>query len=111
MKKVKIYNDHNLDYYADKNFVEVYKTSVKSEGNRIAELFKKEDRVWMLSIPENVVAEKVTDTFKIELKKGFCKKYNGEQIIVVLENANEELVKNLGFVIDKQENEIEFSVN
>ena len=108
MKKVKVHNDHNLDDYADEDFVVVYKTSVKSEGNRLAELFKKEDRVWTLSIPEEVVADRVTNSFKIELNKSFCKRYNGEQLIVVMENSNEELVKNLGFVIDEKENEIKF---
>ena len=54
------------------------------------------------------MADRVTNSFKIELNKSFCKRYNGEQLIVVMENSNEELVKNLGFVIDEKENEIKF---
>ncbi len=109
MKRVKVMNDHNTDEYAEDKYEVVYKTSVKTEGNRLAELFKREDRVWTITIPEEIIAERVTDNFKVVLKKGFCKRYNGEQLTIVLDNADEEKVKTLGPVIDKEENEITFT--
>lgn len=108
MKRVKVMNDHNTDEYAEEKYEVVYKTSVKTEGNRIAELFRQEDRVWMITIPEEIISERVTDYFKVVLKKGFCKHYNGEQLVIILENEDEEKVKTLGFVIDKEEQEIKF---
>ena len=108
IKKVKVYNDVNTDEYKECEYKLVYKTSTKSEGNCIDELFKKENRVWYLSIPQNILDEKVTNLFKIELKKRFCKKYHGEQLIVILENEDETKVQQLGFVIDKEEHDIKF---
>ena len=105
---MKVYNDINTDEYKECEYELVYKTSTKSEGNKIDELFKKKDRVWSLSIPQRIFDEKVTDLFKIELKKGFCKRYHGEQLIIILENEDEAKVQQLGFVIDKEEREIKF---
>ncbi|MBD5508843.1 MAG: leucine-rich repeat protein [Lachnospiraceae bacterium] len=111
LKKVKVLNDYNTDEYQDEDFQVVYKTSVKSEGNKIAELFKSEDRVWTLTIPEDIINERKTDDFEIELKKHFCKKYNGEQIMVILDNEDEEQRISLGFVIDKEDNILAFTYN
>ena len=111
IKKVKVLNDYNTDEYKEEDFQVVYKTSVESEGNRIAELFRSEDRVWKLTIPEKVITERKTDSFEIELKKHFAKKYNGEQIVVILDNENEDKVITLGFVIDKEDNIFAFEYN
>ena len=111
LRKVKIQNDRNTDEYSEQKYETVYKTSVKSESNRIAELFKKSDRVWTITITEEIITDRVTDDFKVVLKKGFCNRYHGEQLIVVLDSEVEEDIKELGFTIDKEETEIKFNVN
>jgi hypothetical protein len=110
-KRIKVYNNINVDMYKEDDFKLLYKSTLSTEGNIINELFKQEDRVWKLLIPEYVLADRVTDTFKIELTSNFCKKHNGEQIIVVLENEDKSLEKSLGFVIDEANTVIEFGYN
>ena len=106
MKRVKVLNDKNTDEYNEEKFEVVYRTSVKSEGNLISELQKQENRVWTVTIPDEIINERVTDEFRIELKKHFCKRYNGEQLIIRL--GESEGAKQLGFTIDKADNIIEF---
>lgn len=108
MKKVMILNDKNTDEYKQENYVKVYSTSIKIEGNIIAELLKQEDRVWTLFIPKNIIEERTTDNFKIVLNQYFCKRYNGEQLIVVVDAENKDSIVNYGYVIDREENEILF---
>lgn len=103
LKKVVVLNNRNTDEYKESNYKEVFNTSVKTEGNVIAELFRQEDRVWRLTIPEHIINNRTTDDFKVVLNKQFCSRYNGEQLIVVI---NAEGKKDHGFVIDKEENEI-----
>lgn len=106
MKRVKVLNDKNTDEYNEERFEVVYRTSVKSEGNLISELQKQENRVWTITIPDEIINERVTDEFRIELKKHFCKRYNGEQLIIKF--GESEGAKQLGFTIDKADNIIEF---
>jgi hypothetical protein len=110
-KRVKVLNNKNVDMYKDDKYEVVYKTSVKGEGNKVNELFKQEDRVWQLHIPENIIVNRVTDDFRIELNKSFCKRYNGEQLIVILDNEDDAMIKQFGFVIDKDEPVVKFGYN
>ena len=111
LKRVKVQNEQNVDEYSEEeNWKTVYKTKVKTEGNAVAELKKDSDRVWKLSIPESIITERTTDYFQVVLKKRFCKRYNGEEIVVVLESENDANVKNLVFVIDEKDNIIKFTV-
>ena len=106
MKRIKVLNDRNTDEYNEEKFEVVYRTSVKSEGSLISELQKQENRVWTITIPDEIINERVTDEFKVELKKLFCKRYNGEQLIIKLGESED--AKQLGFPIDKADNIIEF---
>lgn len=109
MRRVKVQNDRSGDY-EESNFVTVYKTSVSTEGSRIAQLFRKNDRVWNIVIPEEIVADRVTDFFKVVLTKSFCKRYNGEQLIVIMDSEDEQVKKQFGFVIDGEDNEISITI-
>lgn len=109
MRRVKVQNDRFGDY-EESNFVTVYKTSVNTEGSRIAQLFRKNDRVWNVVIPEEVVADRVTDFFKVVLTKSFCKRYNGEQLIVIMDSEDDQVKKQFGFVIDGEDNEISITI-
>ena len=109
MRRVKVQNDRSGDY-EESNFVTVYKTSVSTEGSRIAQLFRKNDRVWNVVIPEEVVADRVTDFFKVVLTKSFCKRYNGEQLIVIMDSEDDQVKKQFGFVIDGEDNEINITI-
>ena len=109
MRRVKVQNDRSGDY-EESNFVTVYKTSVNTEGSRIAQLFRKNDRVWNVVIPEEVVADRVTDFFKVVLTKSFCKRYNGEQLIVIMDSEDDQVKKQFGFVIDGEDNEINITI-
>ena len=109
MRRVKVQNDRSSDY-EESNFVTVYKTSVNTEGSRIAQLFRKNDRVWNVVIPEEVVADRVTDFFKVVLTKSFCKRYNGEQLIVIMDSEDDQVKKQFGFVIDGEDNEINITI-
>ncbi len=109
MRRVKVQNDRSGDY-EESNFVTVYKTSVSTEGSRIAQLFRKNDRVWNVVIPEEVVADRVTDFFKVVLTKSFCKRYNGEQLIVIMDSEDDQVKKQFGFVIDGEDNEISITI-
>lgn len=110
LRKVYIHNDVNKDYYKDEEFVVVYVTHVHTEGNPLAQLFKKYDRVWRVLIPEDIIENRETDQFLIEFNKRFCKKYNGEQLIIINQSENEDAVKELGFVVDAEENVINFNL-
>ena len=110
LRKVYIFNDVNRDYYKDEEFVVVYETHVHTEGNPIAQLFKKYDRVWRVLIPEDIIANRETDQFLVELNKAFCKRFNGEQLIVALQSKNEEAIRELGYVVDAEDNIIKFNL-
>ena len=71
-------------------------------------LSRKDNRVWIITIPDDIINERVTDYFRVILKKHFCKKYNGEQLVIRL--GEDENAEQLGFVIDKEENTIEFEI-
>lgn len=107
MKRVKVLNDKNTDEYNEEKFEVVYRTSVKSEGNLISELQKQENRVWTITIPDEIINERVTDKFRIELKKHFCKRYNGEQLIIKLGESED--ARQIGKTIDEKENTVEFT--
>lgn len=109
MRRVKVQNDRSGDY-EESNFVTVYKTSVSTEGSRIAQLFRKNDRVWNIVIPEEIVADRVTDFFKVVLTKSFCKRYNGEQLIVIMDSEDDQVKKQFGFVIDGEDNEVNITI-
>ena len=110
IRKVYVHNDINKDYYKDEEFVVVYVTRIHTEGNPIAQLFKKYDRVWRILIPEDIIANRETDLFLVELNKAFCKRFNGEQLIVALQSENEEEIKELGYVVDAEDNIIKFNL-
>ena len=105
-KRIKVLNDKNTDEYGEEDYEVDYRTSVKSEGNMIAELSRQQDRVWTVVIPDEIINQRVTDSYKVELKKHFCKKYNGEQLVIKLGDSDN--AKQLGFVIDEAENTIKF---
>lgn len=107
MKRVKVLNDRNTDEYNEEKFEVVYRTSVKSEGSLISELQKQENRVWTITIPDEIINERVTDEFKVELKKLFCKRYNGEQLIIKLGESED--ARQIGKTIDEKENTVEFT--
>lgn len=107
MKRIKVLNDRNTDEYKEEKFEVVYRTSVKSEGNLISELQKQENRVWTITIPDEIINERVTDEFKVELKKIFCKRYNGEQLIIKLGESED--ARQIGKTIDEKENIVEFT--
>lgn len=107
MKRIKVLNDRNTDEYNEEKFEVVYRTSVKSEGSLISELQKQENRVWTITIPDEIINERVTDEFKVELKKLFCKRYNGEQLIIKLGESED--ARQIGKTIDEKENTIEFT--
>lgn len=107
MKRVKVLNNKNTDEYNEEKFEVVYRTSVKSEGNLISELQKQENRVWTITIPDEIINERVTDEFRIELKKLFCKRYNGEQLIIKLGESED--ARQIGKTIDEKENTVEFT--
>lgn len=109
MRRVKVQNDRSNEY-EESNFVTVYKTSVSTEGSRIAQLFRKNDRVWNIVIPEEIVADRVSDFFKVVLTKSFCKRYNGEQLIVIMDSEDDQVKKQFGFVIDGEDNEIDITI-
>mgnify|MGYP003295529479 CR=1 FL=1 len=95
---------NKMDEYAEEYFVLMEKTFINTEGNRFAELFRKEDRVWTIEIPKEVIDVRVTDIFKLEFNKAFCKRYNGEQLIVKF--GHNENAEQRGYVIDEAENVI-----
>ena len=107
MKRIKVLNDRNTDEYNEEKFEVVYRTSVKSEGSLISELQKQENRVWTITIPDEIINERVTDEFKVELKKLFCKRYNGEQLIIKLGESED--ARQIGKTIDEKENIVEFT--
>ena len=107
MKRVKVLNDRNTDEYNEEKFEVVYRTSVKSEGSLISELQKQENRVWTITIPDEIINERVTDEFKVELKRLFCKRYNGEQLIIKLGESED--ARQIGKTIDEKENIVEFT--
>ena len=107
MKRIKVLNDRNTDEYNEEKFEVVYRTSVKSEGSLISELQKQENRVWTITIPDEIINERVTDEFKVELKKLFCKRYNGEQLIIKLGESED--ARQIGKTIDEKENTVEFT--
>ena len=109
LRRVKVMNNINTDEYKEDDYKVIYMTTTKTEGSRIAELFKKSDRVWNIVIPVKVMNELVTNDMRIVFNKSFCKRYNGEQLVVVLQN-NDNDNKEYGFVIDSEENEITFTV-
>lgn len=109
LRRVKVMNNINTDEYKEDDYKVVYKTTTRTEGSRIAELFKKSDRVWNILIPVQVMDELVTNDMRIVFNKSFCKRYNGEQLVVILQN-NDNDNKEYGFVIDSEENEITFTV-
>ena len=108
MKRVKVLNNRNADDHNEENFKVVYRTSVKTEGNVVSELSRQEDRVWVIVIADEIINERVTDTFRIELKKLFCKRYNGEQLVIKIGNGVD--ARELGCTIDEKENTIEFNI-
>lgn len=109
LRRVKVLNNINTDEYQEDKYNVVYKTSVKTEGSRVAELFKKNDRVWNIVIPAEFVEQLITNDIRIEFKKSFCKRYNGEQLVVVLQNSDNDN-KEYGFVVDGKENVISFTI-
>ena len=106
MKRIKVLNNKATDEYSDENFEVVYRTSVKTEGNLISELQKQEKRIWTITISDEIFNERVTDDFRIELKKQFCKRYNGEKLIIKLGDSED--AKQIGKEIDEQETVVEF---
>lgn len=109
LKRVKVFNDINMDEYTEEHFVLMEKTLIHTEDNRFAELFRKEDRVWTVEIPKEVIDVRVTDIFKLEFNKAFCKRYNGEQLIIKIEHK--ENAEQRGYVIDEAENIIILTYN
>ena len=109
MHKVKIYNNIECGEYAEDDYRLVYKTSVSSEGNRLDELFKKDNRIWKIVIPEEVIEKLETPDVRLELNKYFCKRYNGEQLVVKIEYEKNE-INEYGFVIDSEENIISIRI-
>ena len=108
MKRIKVLNNKNTDEYSEENFKVVYRTSVKTEGSLVSQLQKQENRVWIVIIPDEIINERVTDTFRIKLKKLFCKRYNGEQLVIRLGNGDD--ARELGSTIDEKETIVEFKI-
>ena len=106
MKRIKVLNNKATDEYSDENFEVIYRTSVKTEGSLISELQRQEKRVWTITIPDEIFNERVTDDFRIELKKLFCKRYNGEKLIIKLGDSED--AKQIAKEIDKADNIIVF---
>ena len=106
MKRIKVLNNKATDEYSDENFEVVYRTSVRTEGNLISELQRQEKRVWTITIPDEIFNERVTDDFRIELKKLFCKRYHGEKLIIKLGDSED--AKQIAKEIDEQEPVVEF---
>ena len=50
-----------------------------------------------------------TDVVCTHFNKSFCKRYNGEQLVVVLQNSDNDN-KEYGFVVDSKENVISFTI-
>ena len=101
-RRVKVFNDINTDQYRDEDWKLVYKNYVHKEDQ--------EEKIYYINIPKEVFDKKVTDSFKVVLKKLFVKRHNGDMFIVrIIDKDNDNaIIKSYSFEIDKEENEIPF---
>ena len=101
-RRVKVFNDINTDQYRDEDWKLVYKNYVRKEDQ--------EEKIYYINIPKEVFDKKVTDSFKVVLKKLFVKRHNGDMFIVrIIDKDNDNaIIKSYSFEIDKEENEIPF---
>lgn len=88
-RKIQLFNDHETDEYAlDNKYVLVHKDLIKSEDNGIFKslwneiLNRNEYNTWYIKVPESVVNDQVTNQYKLEVRKGFAKKHNGETLFI-----------------------------
>lgn len=91
---VEIYNNQNKDEYGGKDWKPVYGEKLHNE----------DDKTFSVTLPKKVLREKATDQFQIRLNKRFCQKYNGDMLVIKLEDS-----KTYTFEIDKEENIVEFT--
>ena len=105
LTKVKVQNNKNTDDYMDNNFETVQKGNLEVEGIYLTKLIDKTNaEVWEYTISDETLNNRVSDEFKIVLKKSFVKNFNGQMLIVKIGNG--ENAKTQGFTIDEQETEI-----
>lgn len=94
LRRVKVYNDENTDEYKEADWQLVEKTFIQKEDKGI----------YSLKIYEDVIKERVTDSFEIKLKKLFIKRHNGDMLMVQIENTE----LSYSFEIDKKESVVRF---
>ena len=102
-RRVKVFNDINIDPYKEEDWDLVYKNYVRKEDQ--------EEKIYYINIPKGVFDERATDSFKVVLKKLFVKRHNGDMFIVRIidKDNNNAIIKSYSFEIDKEDNEIDFT--
>lgn len=109
-KKIELKNDVNTDEYNNPDFKSIRTLKAQSEENLLTELKRDANRNWKVRIPESVITERVTDYFELKLTKAFSKHYNGEELMIILENSCDDKVITLSKRIDAYNNIIEFRI-
>lgn len=109
-KKIILKNDVNINDYKSQEYKPIRTLKARSEGNILAELKRDNNRNWKVNVPELVITERVTDYFELELTKAFSKHYNGEELMIILENSCDDKVITLSKRIDAANNIIKFTI-
>lgn len=105
LNRVRVYNNEDMSgEYENEKYVMVYKTKLSKVRNR-----QSKEKHYALKIPEHVILEAETDDFKATLKKHFCKKHDGEILVVILYCNNKYLINSQEVSIDAGSTEVFFS--
>ena len=103
--RVRVYNNEDTSgEYENEKYIMVYKTKLSKVRNR-----QSKEKHYALKIPEHVMLEAYTNDFKATLKKHFCKKHDGETLVVILYYNNKYLINSQEVSIDAGSTEVFFS--